>query len=221
VAAHTRVLTLLGFEGAILRGPPHGSWVSGAYRYAAADTWLPGGLGELDPREASAALADRWLRRFGPAGTADLKWWMGWTVATTKQALADCRAVAVDLLEGPGWLAAGDDEHPAPEPWVAVLPSLDPTTMGWKQRSWYLPDAAAAAFDQRGNAGPTLWVDGRVVGAWAQTKDGRLPTHYFEAVPAARRREIDDRLAELTKAVGDTRFTVRFPGRIQPQLLQS
>ena len=146
---------------------------------------------------------------------------MGWTVATTKQALADCGAVPVDLADGSGWLAAGDDEVPEAEPWVAVLPSLDPTTMGWKQRSWYLPDAAAEAFDRRGNAGPTLWVDGRVVGAWAQTKDGELPTHYFEAVAAARRREIDDRLAVLRETVGATRFTVRFPGLIQARLLRT
>ena len=44
--------------------------------------------------------------------------------------------------------------------------------MGWKLRDWYLPAAAADAFDRNGNAGPTLWVDGRVVGAWAQAPDG-------------------------------------------------
>ena len=34
-------------------------------------------------------LARRWLRSFGPATTTDLQWWMGWTVADTKRALAD------------------------------------------------------------------------------------------------------------------------------------
>lgn len=220
-SAHTRVLLLLGFAGEILRAQPVGSWVNGAYRYAATDAWLPGGLGELDGRTAAGDLADHWLRRFGPGTTADLTWWMGWTVATTKQALADCAAVPVDLVDGPGWLAAGDEDLPESEPWVAVLPSLDPTTMGWKRRSWYLPEAAAEAFDRRGNAGPTLWVDGRVVGAWAQTKDGELPRHYFEAVARNRRREIDDRLAVLRDTVGATRFTVRFPGLIQAQLLKT
>src|SRR5918997_2922126 len=41
--AHTRVLTILGFAGQVLRTRP-GSWINGAYAYAAADTWLPGGL---------------------------------------------------------------------------------------------------------------------------------------------------------------------------------
>ena len=102
---------------------------------------------------------------------------------------------------------------------MAALPGLDPTTMGWKERDWYLPPAAADAFDRNGNAGPTLWVDGRVVGAWAQQRDGRLLTHYFEPVPPARRDALAERLAVLAEVVGETRFTVRFPGRIQPRIL--
>ena len=218
-SAHVRVLLALCLQGAVLRGRPAGSWINGAYRYVAADSWLPGGLGDHQPREAAAELAARWLRRFGPATTADVQWWMGWTVSRTRQALADCRAVATNLDGGAGWLAE-DDLGPAPaEPWVAVLPSLDPTTMGWKSRSWYLPEAASEAFDRNGNAGPTIWVDGRVVGAWAQDRDGEIRTHYFERVAANRRREVDTRVGELTRIIGSTRFTVRFPGAIQAQLL--
>lgn len=218
-SAHTRVLLHLGFAGAIVRVRPAGSWVNGAYRYAAAETWIDGGLGALDSQPAAAELAHRWLRRFGPATSVDLQWWMGWTVRVTRQALVDARAVEVDLPQGPGWVARDDEPVPAVEPWVAVLPSLDPTTMGWKQRDWYLPAAAADAFDRNGNAGATIWVDGRVVGAWAQTKTGDVATHYFEPVAAVRRREVDDRLAELRATLGTTRFSVRFPGRIQPTIL--
>lgn len=216
-SAHTRVLLGLGFAGAILRTRPLGSWVSGAYRYAVADEWLPGGLGSRDPREARAAVARRYLERFGPVTSEDLRWWAGWPVTATRTALADVGADEVDLGGRPGWVAPGDGrEVEDPEPWVAALPSLDPTTMGWKQRGWYLPDAAADAFDRNGNAGPTLWADGRVVGAWAQGGDGRTPTHYFERVAPQRRAELDERLAVLAGAVGETRYTVRFPGRVHP-----
>ncbi|HEY5821556.1 MAG TPA: winged helix DNA-binding domain-containing protein [Propionibacteriaceae bacterium] len=219
-SAHTRVIVLLGFAGEMLRTRPAGTWVNGAYRYVAADSWLPGGLGELDLREAAGELAGRWLSRFGPATTADLQWWMGWTGALTQQALIDCGAVEVSLDDGPAWLAADDQGPPATsEPWVAVLPSLDPTTMGWKQRDWYLPPAAAEAFDRNGNAGPTLWVDGRVVGAWAQTTSGELRTHFFERVSPPRRAELADRLVDLAGWVEPTRFTVRFPGRVQARIL--
>ncbi len=221
-SAHTRVLLQLGFEGKIVRTRPGGSWVNGAYTYAAMDSWLPGGLegsDGLDEKAAATELARLWLRRFGPGTTKDLQWWMGWTTSLTRHALAACEAVQVDLDGVQGWLAADDEPAEPVPPWVAVLPSLDPTVMGWKEREWYLPEAAADAFDSFGNAGATIWVDGRVVGAWAQTKDGGLRTHYFEKVAASRRREAEARLVELAAMVGETRFTVRFPGRIHGALV--
>jgi hypothetical protein len=217
-SAHTRVLYILGFTGQILRGRSS-SWINGAYAYADAESWLPGGLGDIDPQQAAAELADRWLQRFGPATTADLQWWMGWTLRRTKQALSDCRAVEVDLESATGWLAADDPPLGPVEPWAAVLPGLDPTIMGWKEREWYLPKTSREVFDSVGNGGPSLWVDGRVVGAWAQAKDGVVHTHYFERVAAARRREIDGRIGELKSWIGDTRFTVRFTGEIHARLL--
>jgi len=217
-SAHTRVLNILGFAGQMFRGKPS-NWINGAYRYVAAESWLPGGLGDLDPQRAAAELAARWLQRFGPATTVDLQWWMGWTLRRTKQALTDCGAVEVDLEGGTGWLAADDAPLGAVESWVAVLPGLDPTIMGWKQRDWYLPSTSSEVFDSVGNGGPSLWIDGRVVGAWAQTKDGSIHRHYFERVAAARRREIDERIVELKSWIGDTRFSMRFPGDIHARLL--
>ena len=55
------------------------------------------------PRAALAA-------RLRPGTTTDLQWWMGWTVATTKHALADAGAVAVLVDGGPAWVAPGDEE---------------------------------------------------------------------------------------------------------------
>ena len=45
VSAHTRVLLNLGFEGEIVRTRPTGTWVNGAYTYAAMDAWLDGRAG--------------------------------------------------------------------------------------------------------------------------------------------------------------------------------
>ena len=216
--AHSQVITLLGFQGRILRTRPS-SWITGAYAYAATEDWLPGGLGELDEVEAATELAHRWLLRFGPATAKDLQWWMGWTLGLTRRALDRCGAVPVALDSGPGWVAADDEPVEDAEPWVALVPALDPTTMGWKQRSWYLPEAAIEAFDSVGNGGPTIWVDGRIVGAWAQDKQGEVHLHYFERVAAARRREIDARVGDLKTMVGTTRFCVRFPGNVHARIL--
>ena len=221
VSAHTRVLLNLGFEGRIVRTRPTGTWINGAYTYAAMDDWVDGGLGGVSERDAARDLALRWLRVFGPATSTDLQWWMGWTVATTKAALADCAAVEVAVDGGPAWVAPGDEEpvEPAP-PWVALLPGLDPTTMGWKERDWYLPAGCADTFDRMGNAGPTIWVDGRVVGGWVQAADGSIRTRLLCDVPADRRAEIDRRAADVADLLGDTRFTVRFPSTVSAALFK-
>ncbi len=216
VSAHTRVLLCLGFEGQIVRTRPTGTWINGAYTYAAMDGWLDGGLGDLTEREAARELALRWLRAFGPGTTTDLQWWTGWTGATTARALADVGAVEVEVGTGPAWVAPGDEapEEPA-GPWVALLPGLDPTTMGWKERDWYLDPACSATFDRMGNAGPTVWVDGRVVGGWVQAADGEIRIRYLLDVGTRRR------AAELAELLGDTRFTVRFPSVVSAALFKA
>ena len=118
---------------------------------------------------------------------------------------------------------AADDEEPVAdaEPWVALLPGLDPTTMGWKERAWYLPDACSDTFDRMGNAGPTLWVDGQVVGGWVQSADGEIRMRAYVDLSDARRRELRDRADELAKLLGDTRFTVRFPSTLSATLFKA
>lgn len=225
VAAHTRVLLVLGFEGEIVRTRPTGTWINGEYRWAAmadwTSEWLPDGLAGMPSQLAAGELAARWLRAFGPAPASDLQWWTGWSGAATKAAITAAGAVEVDLDGATGWVLA-DDIEPVepPEPWVAVLPGLDPTTMGWKQRDWFLPaDMASALFDRNGNGGPTIWVDGKVVGGWVQRKDGTLVPGLLAPVTKAQQRSIDAEFDRVRSTVGDTRFTVRFPAPMQIQLL--
>ena len=221
-AAHTRLLLVLGFAGAVVRARPTGTWINGQYRWAAADGWVPGGIDAgLDKRDAAAGLARRWLRSFGPGTRADLQWWAGWTVATTTRALADVGAVEVELDDGVGFVLP-DDLSPVdpPETWTALLPGLDPTTMGWKQRDWYLdPAIASSIFDRNGNGGPTVWADGRIVGGWVQRRDGTIAVRLLTEVGAAQRAEIDAAAAGLQELLGDVRFTVRFPAPLQAALL--
>jgi len=169
-------------------------------------------------------LARLYLDRFGPATTADLQWWAGWTTGTTKRALAGAGAVAVDLEgDGDGWLLPEDIDGRSPRstPWVAFLPALDSTTMGWKQRSWYLGDHGrfgASLFDVNGNAGATVWVDGQVVGGWAQRKSGEIAYRLLTDVPASRAKAIAARAEEIRALIRDVRVNVRFPAPMQKEL---
>ena len=94
-------------------------------------------------------------------------------------------AVEVDLGGGTG-AALPDDLGGTEDPgeWAALLPALDPTVMGWSDRSWFLGPHAKSLFDVNGNAGPTIWLNGQVVGGWAQRADGEIAIRLLEEVGA-------------------------------------
>ena len=98
-----------------------------------------------------------------------------------------------------GWLLPDDlDPVADPGPWAALLPSLDPTTMGWKERAFHLGAHGDKVFDRNGNGGPTAWWSGRIVGVWCQRDDGSVEVVLAEDVPRAARRALDAEAAELT-----------------------
>lgn len=220
MSAHSRLLLVLGFEGRVLRAQPTGTWINGQYRWAATQAWAPVFSEPLDPHAAAAVLARSWLRAYGPGTRADLQWWAGWTVATAKRALADVGAVEVELAEGPGYVLPDDVDPVAPaEPTVALLPGLDPSTMGWKQRDFHLdPAHGPLLFDRNGNGGATIWVDGRIVGGWAQRADGTIALRVLEDIGAERHAEVESKAHELEQLLGGTRFTPRFPAPLHAQL---
>jgi hypothetical protein len=153
-----------------------------------------------------------WLHSFGPATETDLRWWTGWRVGQLRKALSDLEAVEVELDNAAIGYLLPDDLEPVdePEPWVALLPSLDPTSMGWKERDWYLGDHYPTLFDRNGNAGPTVWVDGKVVGGWAQRRDGEIAHELFDDVGHEAKEAVESRVGELQDWIGDITVTPRF-----------
>jgi hypothetical protein len=218
----SRVLVIIAAQGRIVRGRPSGSWLSTQYRWSTVDNWWPGGLPALDPGPARVELARRWLGAFGPGTVADLKWWTGWTLTETRRALAQLDTVEVDLDGTPGIVLASDvDSEPEPEPHAVLLPALDPTVMGWAARQWYLGDHAGALFDRSGNAGPTVWWGGRIVGGWAQRADGTIAVRLLEPVDRAAKRAIDTAAGSVRDWLGDKRITPRFRTPLERELAVS
>ena len=213
------MLFLLSTAQQIVRGRPKGTWTSSQYRWSPIEAWLPDGMPALEPGPARAELARRYLSSFGPATATDLKWWTGWTVAHTKAALAAVGAVEAALDGTTGWVLP-DDLEPvrAPTSWVAFLPSLDPTTMGWQQRAWYLGEHGPVLFDRNGNAGPTVWVDGRIVGGWTQRRAGEIVHRLLEDVGTEAATAVAAAGADLEAWLGPMRITPRFPTPLHKEL---
>ena len=206
VSITTRVLMLLSAERRIARGRPRGGWTSSQYEWMPADPWPA-----CSAADARAELARRWLLAFGPAPVSDLQWWTGWTAGQTRSALGQLAIAEVDSGGGTGVVLASDqDPVPVTQPWAALLPALDPTPMGWRERGWFLGDHGAALFDRSGNIGPTVWWDGRIVGGWAQRPDGEIVFRLLEDPGSAAAAAIGAEAASLQGWLGPARVTPRF-----------
>ena len=208
----SRVLPQLAMEGRVIRGRPRGtSWVGSQYRWVPTRAWLGDEIEVVDRGAAQAELLRLWLRAFGPATETDIRWWTGWTAREVRAALGALPHVAVDL-DGASGFALADDLDPTepPEPAAALLPTLDPTTMGWKERGWYLGPHAPILFDTNGNAGPTVWWDGRVVGGWSQRPDGEIVFELLEDVGAEAVSAVEAEAGRVADWHGDVRVSPTF-----------
>jgi hypothetical protein len=132
-AITSQVLTLMAMEGRLVRGRPLGSWLSRQHAWEPPTAWWPDGIEPVEPAQARVRLVEEYLRRFGPALETDVAWWTGWAKGATRRALA-----AVDTVDRAGGLVLADDDVPTDDvaPTAVLLPALDPTPMGWKQRDW-------------------------------------------------------------------------------------
>ncbi|MFI6768906.1 winged helix DNA-binding domain-containing protein [Streptomyces sp. NPDC050355] len=202
--ASTPILGVLAAEGRIRRARPAGSWTSAQFRWALAQP-----LPDVPAAAAKTKLARHYLKAFGPVTVDDLKWWTGWNLTDTRKALAATGAQAVELDEGTGYLLPEDLEPAATsESSAALLPGLDPTPMGWRHRDWYLdPEHTKALFDRNGNIGPTIWWDGRIIGAWAQHPDGHINQHLLTDPGREARTAIHAEITRLTAFLDGTRVT--------------
>lgn len=222
VPVSTRLLLIMAMDGDLVRARPQGTWRSSQYRWAVADRWFGGGLKRVGEEDGRAGLLQRYLETHGPATMTDIRWWTGWTAKNAREALKgiDARQVAIEP-DGLAYLPAGD---PGPAGGgsgvVALLPSLDSSTMGWKERDWYLGEYASEVFDSAGNAGPTVWAGGRIVGGWGQRLDGTVVYELLTDVPRRVVELVEEEARALTTWLGERVVMPRFPSPIGKRLAE-
>jgi hypothetical protein len=157
----------------------------------------------------------------------DIAWWTGLGIDRCRTALAelDDRVIPVRV---PGW----DGNHvvvradldrilhtAAPRrTQLSMLASLDPYTMGFRQRTRML-DAARHGFvyDRGGNATSVVLVDGRVAGVWDVDLHRRAASFFlFVALPSAVEERLRAELAIMGAVITGSAVTVSRSDRMTP-----
>ncbi len=196
-----RLLTQLGATADIVRGSNTGPWPTSRPRWTLTGNWLDDEPEPWTAAEGYRELIRRWLHTFGPGTEDDIVWWLGATKSVVRASLTELDAVEVSLdRDRTGWLLPSDlEEVPDPGSWVALLPVLDPTVMGWKDRTFVLGPHRDQLFDSNGNAGTTVLVNGRAVGCWVQDDAGVVAIRPLEAVSTRTRRALAAEAQRLTE----------------------
>ena len=214
-SAGARVLPQLAMDGLLVRGRPRGTWVSPQFRWVT-DRGL-------------ARRADRGDRPGGRAGRAPP------TLARVLRARDRDGHALVDGLDGArdarrarrdsarrGRPRRRDRLRARRRPRAdARSPSRRrrccrrSTRRRWAGRSATGTSARTrpTLFDSNGNAGPTVWWDGRVVGGWSQRRDGEIVYELLEDVGRRRRAAVEGEAERVAGWLGDVRFS---PGFLPP-----
>ena len=211
----SRLMNSISAQGIIIRARPRGTWRSNLHEYATLGDWLPDvDLAAVTPEAARAAVVHRYLSAFGPTTLEDIQWWTGFGKRDMMKALEpstpDLTEVSIEGLEDSFLMFRDETQRvaafePPDHPYAFFLPSLDPYIMGFHARDRFLGNEhCSKVFDRAGNALPTVWVNGRVVGAWDQSEDGSVTYGLFEDTCEAERHLLRENACRLGEFLGDT-----------------
>jgi hypothetical protein len=158
------------------------------FTYALFDERVPA-TGALKRDEALAKLTQRYFTSHGPATLQDFIWWSGLTAADGQQGLALIdRHLKQELINEKIYHCSRPARPAKKVAHVAyLLPAYDEFFVAYKDRGtiFDLNDGLTA----QGMLGPTLFVDGKVSGAWKRTNVNNSVTVTLSAAKALNKLE--------------------------------
>lgn len=184
-------------------------------RWAALSSWVPGFVPDpRPPAEARREVLIRAVRTFGPLTVEDLAWWLPAPKGEVTRALASAPDLATLDADGARYwydpALAAVDAPPREAHGAWLLPYEDAFLKGYLDRSWCLaPGLRAVVFPSHpthwrppdgadpgpgphrgvnasGEARPTIWWRGRVVGRWEEADGGVAWQLHADVDPAGR-----------------------------------
>jgi hypothetical protein len=185
------LLQRAGLEGFLCLGPNQGRETAYAPIPGMADRSR-----KMDPSQAEMELARRYFTSHGPASVRDFCWWSGLPTAKARKAVRQASSLH-PVSVGSEQMWAGTDEPASPEARGAesalFLPPFDEYLVGYRYRGAVLDPAFANRVNPGGGMlKPTVVVDGRVVGIWAQNRSRDRITIAVEPFRALRDTEVEN-----------------------------
>jgi hypothetical protein len=158
--ALTHLLLAASLGGLVVRGPVRGR----EQAFVLAGDHI-GELPKVDRNAALAELGRRYAAGHAPASEADLAYWSGLPLREVRDRVPPSR----------------DKRGQSPFVTARLLPPFDPYIMGWKERSFAIPEALAERVMPGGGMfRAVVLVDGRVTGTWSRA-GGRVEVDAPEA----------------------------------------
>lgn len=201
--ATPHLLLLAALRGLIVLGPIQ----DGTHAFVLTRDWLGGEPTPLAPEDRPRAVADlvrRYLRGHGPATAADIATWSGVGLRDVRAGIAD---IAGELSEDGDLIDLSRRAAPPGDLPARLLPAFDPYLLGWRDRSFAVPDEhRRRVFPGGGMLRATAIADGRAVATWTMRRRAGTLTVEIDAFDP-----LDEATANALRAESDD--VVRFERR--------
>jgi hypothetical protein len=172
--------------------------------FALLDAWLAGARHhQPDPDAALRALAICYFQSRGPATERDFAWWSGLPLTAARKAIGLAGAQLQDIKHDGSfiWMHETDQSSkPVGRRLLRLLSPFDEMLVAYKDRTAY--DRNPASSEQAPNFfGPTILLNGRLVGTWKKTLGRNTGEVHLAFAPGQARpdaRLVDGELARLS-----------------------
>jgi hypothetical protein len=206
------ILARAELDGVICSGAREGR----QFTYALVEERVPPAR-PLTRDEALAALTARYFASHGPATVQDFVWWSGLTARDAKAGLDMAgSSLAHESISGRTyWLSASNQPVGRAPLAACLLPPYDEYLVAYKDRSAAVGSAASRRPAANAILGPTIVLDGRVVGTWKRTlgkRDVTIALNPFSRIPKAGRRAISEAARAYSAFLGANAVLEWAPG---------
>jgi hypothetical protein len=161
------ILLRAELDGVVCSGPRRGN----QFTYALLEERVPAGK-RFDRDEALAELARRYFASHGPAALADFVWWSGLTTNDARRAIELVTPIEKTRIGESVYFslpAPNRSNSVTPNAEAHLLPAYDEYNVAYKHRQLVFDQKAISQITTWGALGPTVIVDGRIVGLWNGT----------------------------------------------------